>query len=217
MDRAVQSISFEALAGRSIYLDDTYLSSVTDRNYLVSTLRQHLLASGCILAKSRDEASYIVEARAGAVGTNSNQLLFGVPSINIPSFVPVPGVPSSIPEIPIVKKTDQRGVAKLALFAYHSETGAPVWQSGTSRDESTAKDTWILGAGPFQRGTIWEGTVFAGTQLKNPLDEQEADAEAAAIVRLDQRVTFEQPPARFDPGVIQASAVEATDQPQDGN
>src|SRR5262249_32315114 len=33
---------------------------------------------------------------------------------------------------------------------------------------STAKDTWLLGAGPFQQGTIRKGTEFAGEPLPIP-------------------------------------------------
>jgi hypothetical protein len=148
-----------------VYLDDSRLGEVVDRNYLISTLRQHLLASGCSLRAERDQADYIVEARAGAIGTDRNDLLFGVPSMNVPQIFPMQPVPAAIPEVPIAKRRDQRGIAKIAVFAYHRETGTPVWQSGAAHQESSANDVWILGAGPFQRGTIYEGTAFAGKAL----------------------------------------------------
>jgi len=34
--------------------------------------------------------------------------------------------------------------------------------------KSTAKDTWLLGAGPFERGTVHDGWEFAGTKLRLP-------------------------------------------------
>jgi hypothetical protein len=167
IDRAVQTLNLQTLAGQSVYLDDTRLGEVVDRNYLVSTLRQHLLASGCSLRAERDQADYIVEARAGAIGTDRNDLLFGVPSMNVPQILPVQPVPAAIPEVPIAKRRDQRGIAKIAVFAYHRESGTPVWQSGIAHQESSSNDVWILGAGPFQRGTIYEGTEFAGKKLGN--------------------------------------------------
>lgn len=192
IDRTVQQINFRPIAGRSVYLDETYLVGKTDRSYLVSTLRQHMLASGCILSTSRDKAEYIVEARAGAVGTNRHQLLFGIPSINVPSFLPVsPGIPTSIPEVPIVKRSDARGVAKIAVFAYHRETGAPIWQSGVAMGRSTARDTWVLGAGPFQSGTIREGTVFAGTRLRNPLKSGSDKNMPSPMVAVREEAVFE--------------------------
>ena len=69
-----------------MFLDDSRLGDVVDRNYLISTLRQHLLASGCQLRDKRDQADFIVEARAGAIGTDRNDLLFGVPSMNVPQI-----------------------------------------------------------------------------------------------------------------------------------
>ena len=165
IDRAVQSMDLKALSGQTIYLDDSKLTDTVDRNYYISTLRQQLLASGCELRDKRDDADFVVEARAGAIGTDRNDLLFGIPSTTIPQIPLVQPVPAAIPEIPIAKRKDQRGVAKIAVFAYHRATGAPVWQSGIVRQESSANDVWILGAGPFQRGTIYEGTAFAGKQI----------------------------------------------------
>ena len=152
IDRAVSDLDFRALAGRTVYLDSTHLNSVTDHAYLVSSLRQHMLAAGCLLKNKREEADYIVEARAGAVGTDRNELMVGVPAVNLPTTVP--GLPSNIPEMPLIKRTEQRAVAKVAVFAYNAKTGRPVWQSGVMPIESKVKDTWVAGAGPFQKGHI---------------------------------------------------------------
>jgi len=171
IDRAVSRIDLRPLAGQSVYLDRAPLKDTVDENYTVSVLRQHIMASGCILKDKAEEADYIVEARAGTVGTSRRDLLYGIPSTDLSQMGPVPGVPNRIPEIPIAKKTDQHGVAKIALFAYHRETGMPLWQSGNSRVASTAKDTWVLGIGPFEQGTIHSSTRFAGDEIRlNQLD-----------------------------------------------
>ncbi|MCE9548635.1 MAG: hypothetical protein K8T25_24425 [Planctomycetia bacterium] len=170
VDRAVSKIDFHPLAGQIVYLDREPLKDTVDENYTVSVLRQHMLASGCILKDKKDDATYVVEVRAGAVGTSRHSLLVGIPSTDLPVVSPVPGAPTRIPEIPIAKKTDQQGVAKISLFAYHRATGIPLWQSGNSRVSSTAKDTWVLGIGPFQQGTIHSSTGFAGGEFRiNPL------------------------------------------------
>jgi hypothetical protein len=171
MDRAISRLDFRALAGKPAYLDADPTRGVADREYLVSAMRQHMLASGCVLKDKREEADYVVELRVGAVGTDRHEVLFGVPATKVPEAVSLVGVPSSIPELPLAKKTEQRAVTKLAVFAYNQETGRPVWQSGVIPVESKAKDVWVFGAGPFQRGTIYEGTKFAGQQLKIPLIE----------------------------------------------
>ncbi|MCI0332449.1 MAG: hypothetical protein L0228_04405 [Planctomycetes bacterium] len=198
IDRAVQSVDVNILSGQSVFLDDSRLGEVVDRNYLISTLRQHLLANGCQLRDQRDQADFIVEARAGAVGTDRNDLLFGVPSTNVPQILPVQPVPAAvIPEIPIAKRRDQKGIAKLAVFAYHRETGTPVWQSGLVHQESSANDVWILGAGPFQRGSIYDGTAFAGKKLGNDEVQQDgAVPRRLPAVDLTRKSTFT-PPRRL--------------------
>ena len=51
----------------------------------------------------------------------------------------------------------------------------PVWQSGTSLARSEASGIWIMGAGPFQRGSIYDGTQFAGNRLRAPGFVRELD------------------------------------------
>jgi len=215
IDRAVQSINLQTLAGRTIFLDDSKLGTAVDKDYYVSTLRQQLLANGCELRDKREDADFIVEARAGAIGTDRNDLLFGIPSMNVPQIPLVQPVPAAIPEIPIAKRKDQRGVAKIAVFAYHRATGTPVWQSGIVRQESSANDVWILGAGPFQRGTIYEGTAFAGQAIKNESDDEHLIPRSATGVSVSSEKLFT-PPSRFakqtppapEQSVVQASHTE---------
>ncbi len=166
MDRAVSQLDFRAVAGKKVYLDAKPVAGVTDSAYLVSTMRQHMLAAGCVLKDQRPEADYIVELRSGAVGTDHRELILGVPATQVPDIIlPMAGIPGSLPEMPLAKKTEQRAVAKIAVFAYNQKTGRPVWQSGVSPVESEARDIWVLGAGPFQRGNIYEGTKFAGDNI----------------------------------------------------
>jgi hypothetical protein len=194
MDRAVSRIDLRALAGRTVYLDATPLGQATDHLYLVSTLRQHMLASGCIVKDKREEADYIVEARAGTVGTDKREIMFGVPAVSVPANVVVPVVPSSIPEIPLVKRTEQRAVTKIALFAYNAKTGRPVWQSGSVPVESTARDVWVLGAGPFQRGSIYGGTKLAGDSLNLPLvNHGEDSSEEFSDLAVADEAFFKEP------------------------
>jgi hypothetical protein len=171
IDQSVSRLDFRMLAGQKVFFDAQYLDGTVDKGYLVSSMRQHLLANGCLLQEDRNKATYVVEARSGGVGTNNHSLLVGVPQMNVPSLVP--GQPSQIPEIPLVKKTDQQGHAKVAVFAYNRITGERLWQSGTQQARSTSKDTWVLGAGPFQNGSIRQGTNFVGEPLPqlNPFDK----------------------------------------------
>ncbi|MBX7169129.1 MAG: hypothetical protein K1X74_22525, partial [Pirellulales bacterium] len=164
VDQAVSQLDFSALAGKEVYFDPQFLRGTVDENYVISTIRQHLLASGCVLKERREDANFVVEARSGAVGTDRNDVTLGVPSVSVPAILPTP-LPTSIPEIPLAKNTHQRGVAKLAVFAYNRKTGLPVWQSGVAPVTSYAKDSWVFGAGPFRRSSVDPETKFAGDKL----------------------------------------------------
>jgi hypothetical protein len=175
IDRSIDQMDFDPLVGKTVFLNSEPMENVTDQKYIVSTLRQHMLAQGCVLRDKREDAEYVAEARAGAVGTDSHSLLFGVPSMNLPSAGLVPGAPSAIPEIPLAKSSTQKGVAKLAVFAYHRESGLPVWQSGAFPVASDAKHVWFFGTGPFESGSIYDGTRFAGAKPFSLKDDDDID------------------------------------------
>jgi hypothetical protein len=181
IDRAVSNFDFRALAGKQIYFDATYLKTSVDADYLVGSLRQHALASGCILRAKAEEADYVVEIRSGAIGTDRHDVLLGVPATNIPATTFTAGMGAQIPELPLLKKTDQRAVAKIALFAYNRQTGRPVWQSGSVPVESSARAFWVFGAGPFRRGHIHQGTDFAGEKVNIPLMAKDTKEETIPV------------------------------------
>jgi hypothetical protein len=191
IERSVSRIDFRILDAQTVYLDTAYLSGITDKDYLMSTLRQHMLASGCVIKDKKDEADFIVEARAGAVGTDRHDLLFGMPSVNLP-WTPLGGTPAAIPEIALARRTDQKGVAKLAVFAYHRATGEPVWQSGVDSVASNAQNSWWLGMGPIQRGTIYDKAQFAGSDFHLPLFGRK-ESEDSRPVRVTRETTFNDP------------------------
>lgn len=165
IERAINDMDFSSLNGKAVYFDPQYLKGVSDEGYIISSMRQRLLAEGALLKANRDDATYVVEARAGTVGTNRQDVLIGIPQVNLPTGALMAGTPSVIPEVPFAKKTQQRGIVKLAAFAYNQETGQAVWQSGTYPITADSRDTWILGTGPFQRGSIYAGTNLAGNSF----------------------------------------------------
>jgi hypothetical protein len=216
IDRAVSRIDFRLLAGKEVFLDTAFLGEAVDKEYLTSTLRQQMVSSGCILKEKREQAAFIVEARAGTIGTDRHDLLYGVPGFSLPTFAsPVagaPALPSTFPEVALAKRTDQQAVAKIAVFAYHRETGAPIWQSGADVVASKARDLWVLGAGPFQHGMIYDHPQFAGDEFHVPLVDGNQSTEAApAPVRVSQQRLFNTPekfptkiaaaPSTVDPSV----------------
>src|SRR6266404_1993619 len=63
VDQVVSQLDFHCLAGKAVYFDPQYLDGAVDRGYVISSLRQQLLASGCVLQEERAKATYVVEAR----------------------------------------------------------------------------------------------------------------------------------------------------------
>ncbi len=162
-DTALAKIDFRPLTGVPVYLDTSNVSAV-DQGWVVSSLRQALLTQGVLIRSKPEQAQWIVEARVGAYGTDSYNKMVGIPQTTIPPTLT--GMPTgTIPEISLLRKSHQEGIAKLALFAYDRASGQLVWTSGTSMATSSAKDLYVAGVGPIQGGTIRGGTNFIGTKI----------------------------------------------------
>ena len=178
MDRAVGQMNLTAVFNKTVWIDSTAINEATDHKYLVSAVRQHLLANGAKVVENKEDADYVAELRAGTVGTDRNDLMVGVPSFSIPTGWTTDYMAGStaVPEIAVYKKTDQRAVVKVAVFVYNRKTNSPLWQSGNIQTESQIRAKWIFGAGPFTRGDICKGTELAGTKI-NPTISQIIDIE----------------------------------------
>jgi hypothetical protein len=168
IDQVVAQANFSVLRGKKVFVKTDAIKAATDHQYLSTAIRQHIATCGGMLCDEQEDAEYIVELRAGAVGTDRNDLLYGIPAVTIPSIAisdAATGGGTMIPEIPFVKKTDQRAVCQAAIFVYHRETGRILWCSGNLQSESRAKAWWVFGAGPFTKGSIYNGTEFDGGRL----------------------------------------------------
>ena len=238
IDRAVAEIDLSPFAGRSVYLDTELLEhkkldgvGVGGQNYLIGSLRQHLMAAGANLEARAGDADYIVEARAGAVGSDEHEVVYGMPAnslLNAASQV-VPEAPPlpSIPEISLAKRAEEHAATKIRLFAYHRRRREIVWQSGVSEAESRATHTWVLGAGPFEKGDIYDGPRFAGQPLRlTPKwlrrdEDAPGPTPAAALADYDAPRTYAfEPPAPPPPlkggGTQLAAAEEPAGEPDPG-
>ena len=187
VDRAVKAIDMRPLAGRAVFLDTAFMDDVSDSQYLASTIRHQLIACGCRLASDRGAAEVIVEARAGALGTDRSELLIGIPATSV-EFA---GSGTTLPEMAAAKRTDQRAVAKVSLFAYEADSGRPLWQSGLQNADSSTRDRWVFGGGPFRSGDISEWIEFAGDDVALPWQNQAGGKGALADnVDLDSPKVF---------------------------
>ena len=174
VDRSVEHIDFRPLSGQKVYLDNSYLRHVkgdgfVNSEYVTSSLRQQIFAAGCLVQDTPQDADIIIEARLGVLGADDHRVTFGFPETNaISSAISlIPNTPNlpAIPEIALARRDAREASAKLVAFAYHRETRRAVWQSGVTHSQSTARDTWVLGVGPFQAGSIREDTKLAGSDV----------------------------------------------------
>ena len=183
VDSTISKIDFRPLTGHKIFLDTTYAaaagkiipgvpmpSNLVTSDYVISGLRQQMLAAGCLLVEKREDAEIICEARCGALGTDGHSVIYGIPASNgfgaASSIIAgAPAIPA-IPEISFAKRELKSAASKIAVFAYTRESHEPVWQSGIAQAGANARDTWFMGVGPWQYGTIYRGTRFAGKRIK---------------------------------------------------
>ncbi len=181
VDRAVARIDFKPLAGESVFLDTTYITQIkgttfANADYIISSLRQQMVLAGCRLQDDRAKADYVAEARVGTLGRDAYDVNYGVPgnqglsaAASLVATIPLP----SLPEISLARQTDEMAATKIAVFAYHRDTQEPAWQSGVKVATSKARAKWVLGAGPFRSGSIYDDRLDPelGQLTTSPLEK----------------------------------------------
>lgn len=196
IDRAIDQLDLSPLAGRRVYLDTEYMKTFKGNNvfinsdYIISALRQKMTTTGCLIQPTKTEADYILEARVGALGTDTMEVTYGIPSSNglgsaASALGGVPAVPA-IPEISVGKRNGVKGISKVVVFAYHRETSVPVWQSGSAIARSDSRDSWFLGVGPLTRGSVYNGTYLAGNRIRSPFEKKGGVAEVKPLTMADK-------------------------------
>lgn len=212
VDRAVAKMDFSAFTGQKVFFNAEYIKNYAGKSYqgigyvnseyVISSLRQQMASAGCLLQDKLEDADYVVEARIGTLGQDANEIVYGIPATNALSAASiVSGTPPlpTIPEISVARRKDVMAAVKLAAFAYHRESRRPVWQSGLAMANSTAHDSWILGAGPFERGTIHDRWKEKGTTLPLPLRTPKPEPLSPELAAYSEPKLFEQPKASPTP------------------
>lgn len=192
VDRVVAQVDFSPLSGRKVYFDNKYLSGAKldgspNLDYLTSALRQQMLAYDCRLTDKPEEADLVVEARVGALGNDGNEATYGIPGSAAvgAATAMATGFPAggTLPELSVGRRNHQWGAAKIGLFAYDRASRQRVWQAGVATGASQARELWVLGIGPFQRGRVYKDaklsladrpSIVKDGQHLNKLDPLEA-------------------------------------------
>lgn len=147
VDQSLNKVDFSGMYGRNVFVDPTYLDGV-DKQYVLASLRHHLLYNGVQLATAADKADVILEPRSGGIGTDTTESYYGIPGISLPGGV------FSLPEIKLVTRTNQNATAKIGLAAYDSGKRSIVGGGGVSIAKATHNNWNVLGIGPFMTGTM---------------------------------------------------------------
>ena len=121
VDRALDRMNLRIPEGTKIWVDAANFEGY-DQKYAVGAIRDRLMREGGRLVADRGQADAVVEIRAGALSTDSDSMLIGIPSMDLP--IPLAGQ-AKTPELSLVKKNRDQGVAKIGITAYDAKTGVP--------------------------------------------------------------------------------------------
>jgi hypothetical protein len=146
VDQSLTRVEFSSFAGSKVFFDDKYLDSV-DKQYVVGSIRHRLMQSGATVVADAASADVVLEARSGALGTDSAETFYGLPEVVIPGMV-------TIPELKLATRTNQTGTAKLGFVAYDAKAGNVLGSGGVSIAVADHNDWNVLGIGPFKSGSL---------------------------------------------------------------
>jgi hypothetical protein len=118
-DRAADQLKPKLPKGAKVYVDATNFEGY-DAKYAIGAIRASLLKQGNRLVDSKQAADVVVEIRAGALSTDEQDTLVGLPSMNLP--IPLAGS-LPVPQIALYQRHIENGVAKFAATSYDAKDG----------------------------------------------------------------------------------------------
>lgn len=162
-DSALCPVDFRPIAGRRVYVDSQFVS-VTDKEWVVSSLRRRMAEQGVLLENDKAKAELIVEPSLGAYGTDERNCTFGLPSGGIfpallsPASLLVGGAASTsnASGMTLTQSNKSDAVVKAAVFAYDAKSGHLVWESGPMLNAHGVRDRYFVGAGPYRISSLRE-------------------------------------------------------------
>lgn len=148
---AIDDMDLSPLKGRTVFVDPRYFESL-DKPFVLGQLRARLLAAGANMVEKRDQANTVVEVRSAGVGVDRKDILVGIPQMSFPvgaataaGGVPYDGLGGGfdLPELPLLKRGRQDGVAGVALDAYDAKSGGRPHSVPTTLGHSRRSD-WVV-------------------------------------------------------------------------
>ncbi len=140
-DHAIKDIDLAAVKGKRVFFDKSYFKSYDD-GYALGSIRELLATNGALLVPERQGSELVVEARSGALGIDSRDSLLGLPELAMP--IPLAGQVQT-PELALYKAQHADSVARFALLAYETDSGAFVDATGPMVGKSKFHHYKVLG------------------------------------------------------------------------
>jgi len=191
IDQSLNKIDFTPLAGTAVFVEEKYIDCV-DKGYVIGSVRHKLLQAGATLATKPEEAEAVMEVRSGGVGTDVTSAYVGVPGFTTPGMI-------GIPDIKLATRDSQKAVAKIGIVVYSVTSKRELGEGGVSMARADDTNTYVLGFGPQQSGTLQYEVNRAA-----PLHPGQQVREIPSQVALSQP----KPPAKPDEGTLKLTGGE---------
>jgi hypothetical protein len=146
IDQSLNKVDFAPLGGTAVFVEEKYIDCV-DKGYVIGSIRHKLLQAGATLAAKAEEADAVMEVRSGAVGTDVTSAYVGVPGFTAPGMI-------GIPDIKLATRDSQKAVAKIGIVVYSVKSKHELGEGGVSMARADDTNTYVLGFGPQQSGTL---------------------------------------------------------------
>jgi hypothetical protein len=148
VDGALNKVDLRPISGAKVFLDTQYLDAV-DKNYILISMHQRLLANQCTLVGKAEDSDVVMEIGSGGVGTDGTDYYLGFPGLALP-----PPAVTMIPKIAIFQRNRSIGTAKLSVVAFDTRSRRPVINNGYAMARADHRDWHVLGLGGQQSGTV---------------------------------------------------------------
>lgn len=156
VDQSLAKVDFTPLYDQKVFLNEKYLECV-DKPYILGTLRHRIMLSGGHIVDKAEDAQIVMEVRSGGVGTDSTESFLGTPEIALPGML-------TIPEVRVAERKSQFGFAKIGLVLYDAESKKILGNGGVALAQSDDNNSYILGLGPIQNGSLKKDVQRARSQ-----------------------------------------------------
>lgn len=174
-DHALDKVDLRPISGARVFVDTQYLDCV-DKNYVIVSLHQRLMALDCTLSEKREDCDVVLEIASGAVGTDRHELFVGIPEVPLP-----PPSPIALPKLAIFNRAKAMGTAKFRVVAFDAKSHRAVINPDVALARSDYRHWSVIGSNSVASGTVPD-------ELKKQTGESESAISFSHIARRSKTV-----------------------------